>query len=63
VWAEVPKGYTSASFTSKILDDTGVVVTPGNGFGASGEGYIRFSLTVDTERLREAVVRLQNLRL
>ena len=62
VWAEVPKGYTSASFTSKILDDTGVVGTPGSGFGASGEGYIRFSLTVDTERLREAVARLQTLR-
>jgi len=39
-----------------------VVVTPGNGFGAAGEGYIRFSLTVDTERLREAVARLQKLR-
>ncbi len=63
VWAEVPKGYTSASFTSKILDETGVVVTPGNGFGAAGEGYIRFSLTVDTERLREAVARLQKLHL
>ena len=62
VWAEVPKGYSSASFTNKILDDTGVVVTPGNGFGAAGEGYIRFSLTVDTERLREAVARLQKLR-
>jgi LL-diaminopimelate aminotransferase len=63
VWAEVPKGYTSASFTSKILEETGVVVTPGNGFGAAGEGYIRFSLTVDTERLREAVARLQKLHL
>lgn len=62
VWAEVRKGYSSATFTSKILDDTGVVVTPGNGFGAAGEGYIRFSLTVDTERLREAVARLQKLR-
>ena len=63
VWAEVPKGYTSASLTSKILEETGVVVTPGNGFGAAGEGYIRFSLTVDTDRLREAVARLQKLRL
>jgi LL-diaminopimelate aminotransferase len=63
VWAEVPKGYSSASFTSKILEDTGVVVTPGNGFGAAGEGYIRFSLTVESERLREAVARLQKLRL
>jgi LL-diaminopimelate aminotransferase len=63
VWAEVPKGYTSASLTSKILEETGVVVTPGNGFGTAGEGYIRFSLTVDTDRLREAVGRLQKLQL
>lgn len=63
VWAEVPKGHTSASLTSKILEETGVVVTPGNGFGAAGEGYIRFSLTVDTDRLREAVGRLQKLQL
>jgi len=63
VWAEVPKGYTSASLTSKILEETGVVVTPGNGFGAAGEGYIRFSLTVDTDRLREAVARLQKLQM
>jgi len=63
VWAEVPKGHTSASLTSKIIEETGVVVTPGSGFGAAGEGYIRFSLTVDTDRLREAVGRLQKLQL
>jgi LL-diaminopimelate aminotransferase len=63
LWVEVPKGYTSASLTSRILEEVGVVVTPGNGFGAAGEGYIRFSLTVDTERLKEAVERIKSMRL
>jgi LL-diaminopimelate aminotransferase len=63
LWVEVPKGYTSASLTARILEETGVVVTPGNGFGAAGEGYIRFSLTVDTGRLKEAVERISRMRL
>jgi LL-diaminopimelate aminotransferase len=40
-----------------------VVATPGSGFGAAGEGYIRFSLTVATPRLAEAVERLKTLKL
>jgi LL-diaminopimelate aminotransferase len=63
VWVRVPSGFTSASFTAKLLQEIGVVATPGNGFGKSGEGYVRFSLTVATERLAEAVERLQTLRL
>jgi LL-diaminopimelate aminotransferase len=63
VWAEVPSGYTSASLTSRILEETGVVVTPGSGFGEQGEGYVRLSLTVPTERLAQAVERIANLRL
>jgi LL-diaminopimelate aminotransferase len=63
VWVHVPRGLTSASLTAKLLQDIGVVVTPGNGFGPSGEGYIRFSLTVPTPRLAEAVQRLRSLRL
>jgi LL-diaminopimelate aminotransferase len=63
LWAEVPKGYTSASFTERVLKETGVVVTPGSGFGKSGEGYVRFSLTVPGERLSEAVGRIKALRL
>ncbi len=62
IWAHVPKGYdSSASFVTKLLQETGVVVTPGNGFGAPGEGYFRISLTVDTPRLEEAVSRIANL--
>jgi len=63
VWARVPKGYTSVSFTERVLKETGVVITPGSGFGNGGEGYVRFSLTVPSERLREAVGRIKALRL
>jgi LL-diaminopimelate aminotransferase len=63
VWVRVPPGFTSASLTAKLLQEIGVVVTPGSGFGAAGEGYIRFSLTVPEERLREAVARLETLKL
>ncbi|MBI2488024.1 MAG: LL-diaminopimelate aminotransferase [Deltaproteobacteria bacterium] len=62
VWFEVPEGYSSKDFTSKLLAEAGIVVTPGNGFGKYGEGYIRVSITIGTERLAEAVKRLKNLR-
>jgi len=55
----VPDGYTSASFTKQVLDQADVVVTPGAAYGAHGEGYVRLSLTVPDERLREAVRRIE----
>ncbi|MBG0776545.1 MAG: LL-diaminopimelate aminotransferase [Desulfovibrionaceae bacterium] len=62
IWSPVPAGYgTSAEFVSRLLQETGVVVTPGNGFGKPGEGYFRISLTVGTERLEEAVSRISKL--
>ncbi len=62
VWAKTPKGYgSSAEFVTSLLQNTGVVVTPGNGFGTPGEGYFRISLTVDTGRLEEAVSRIATL--
>jgi LL-diaminopimelate aminotransferase len=63
LWAQVPSGYTSLSFTERVLKEAGVVITPGSGFGKHGEGYVRFSLTVPSERLQEAVARLKALRL
>jgi LL-diaminopimelate aminotransferase len=63
LWAQVPQGFTSLSFTKRVLSETGVVITPGSGFGKCGEGYVRFSLTVPNERLAEAVSRLEALRL
>ena len=62
IWAEVPKGYTSVSFTERVIKETGVVVTPGSGFGKGGEGFVRFSLTVANDRLQEAVERIKALR-
>ncbi len=61
VWIEVPQGYTSASFTAHLLEKAGIVTTPGNGFGAPGEGYIRMALTTTKERLAEAVDRLKHI--
>ncbi len=63
VWVTCPRGFTSTSLVAKLLQDVGVVATPGSGFGAAGEGYIRFSLTVATPRLAEAVERLKTLKL
>jgi len=59
VWVTVPKGYTSTSFTTHLLEKTGIVTTPGNGFGAPGEGYIRMTLCTSKERLAEAVGRIK----
>jgi LL-diaminopimelate aminotransferase len=63
IWAQVPKGYTSVSFTEHVLKHAGVAITPGSGFGKSGEGFVRFSLTVASDRLNQAVARLEALRL
>jgi LL-diaminopimelate aminotransferase len=59
VWVAVPKGYTSASFTAHLLEKAGIVTTPGNGFGAPGEGYIRMTVCTSKERLADAVERMQ----
>jgi LL-diaminopimelate aminotransferase len=59
LWAKVPKGFDSSSFSAHLLERAGVLATPGNGFGASGEGYIRFALTVPVERIKEAAVRIK----
>jgi len=61
VWMGVPEGYTSAGMTSRLLTEAGIVTTPGNGFGAAGEGYVRMALTVTSDRLREAVDRIQSI--
>jgi len=63
VWVPVPRGTTAAALATRCLTEAGVVVTPGNGFGEAGEGYIRLTLCTRTERLREAVERLGGLRL
>lgn len=61
IWIRVPKKTTSSAFTARLLQQTGIVSTPGNGFGAAGEGYIRMTLTVGADRLKEALDRLKRL--
>jgi LL-diaminopimelate aminotransferase len=59
VWAPVPEGHTSASYCELVLEESGVVVSPGGSYGPNGEGFFRISLTVPDERLAEAVERLR----
>ncbi len=61
VWAKCPAGYDSMTVASRLVAEADVVVIPGVGFGAAGEGYVRFALTVPQERMREAVQRLAKL--
>jgi LL-diaminopimelate aminotransferase len=60
VWAPVPAGHTSASYCELVLEESGVVVSPGGAYGPNGEGFFRISLTVPDERLAEAVERLRS---
>jgi len=62
LWARVPDGYTSADFTDRILEATGVSLAPGSVFGPQGEGYIRVSIGQTSERIAEAIERLRPLR-
>jgi LL-diaminopimelate aminotransferase len=61
LWIRVPRGYTSAQFATLLIEKAGIVATPGNGFGETGEGYIRMTLTVDESRLKEAIERLKRI--
>jgi len=61
VWIPVPERYTSASFCTHLLTKAGIVTTPGNGFGKSGEGYVRIALTKEKERIREALDRMKRI--
>jgi LL-diaminopimelate aminotransferase len=63
VWAPVPAGYDSISFAAQVLDQVGVNITPGVGFGRHGEGYFRLSVTAPDARLDEAMMRLRTLKL
>jgi LL-diaminopimelate aminotransferase len=62
LWARLPEGERSIDFAGRLLDDTGVVVTPGIGYGERGEGYVRLSLTTPDERVDEGLRRLASWR-
>ncbi len=61
IWAKVPEGMTSPTVAERLLDDAAVIVTPGNGYGPSGEGYVRLSLTLPDDRLEEGLRRIAAL--
>ena len=58
LWARIPQGYTSMDFATRLLEEAGVVVTPGTGYGRCGEGYIRLSLTAPDDRIEAGLARL-----
>ena len=62
LWIHVPRGYTSTQFAALLLEQGGIVVTPGNGFGDAGEGYIRMALTIAETKLKEAIERLKRIK-
>ncbi len=62
VWAPIPGRLDSRGFATRLLEETGVVVTPGVGFGPSGEGFYRIALTVEETRIAEAMERLKGFR-
>jgi LL-diaminopimelate aminotransferase len=59
IWAPVPEGHTSVSFAELVLEEAGVVISPGSMYGPSGEGFFRISLTAPDERISEAVARMR----
>ncbi len=63
LWAPIPKGRSSRQVSTQLLRQAAIVATPGVGFGEIGEGYVRFSLSVPTARVREAARRIQKLSL
>ncbi|GAJ24126.1 unnamed protein product, partial [marine sediment metagenome] len=62
VWAKIPEGYTSIEFANDLLEQIGVVVTPGIGYGKNGEGYVRLSLTIPDAGLVKGLSRLAGWR-
>ncbi|VEP17013.1 hypothetical protein H1P_5270001 [Hyella patelloides LEGE 07179] len=63
LWIETPVGKGSTEFALDVLQNTGVVVTPGNAFGEAGEGYVRISLITDCDRLGEVLKRFQQAKI
>ena len=57
LWIPLPEGVDSDLFAERLLEDEGVIVMPGSGFGKSGDGFFRISFIASPERLREAAVR------
>jgi LL-diaminopimelate aminotransferase len=63
LWVPCTVGMSSTDFALNVLQQTGVVVTPGNAFGVAGEGYVRISLIAECDRLAEALRRFKEARI
>ena len=63
LWVPCPVGTSSTDFALNVLEQTGVVVTPGNAFGVAGEGYVRISLIAECDRLQEVLHRFKQARI
>jgi len=61
VWGRVPEGESSMEFVESVFEGTGVLLTPGTGFGEAGEGYFRLALTSSADVIRRAIAKLQAL--
>jgi LL-diaminopimelate aminotransferase len=61
VWVPTPQGYDAMTTVMRILDEAAVVCIPGTGFGPAGEGYIRFALTVEVDRIETAIARMSEI--
>ncbi|NQT30614.1 MAG: LL-diaminopimelate aminotransferase [Candidatus Saganbacteria bacterium] len=59
IWIPVPSGFDAMSFVNHLLQKTGVVVSPGVGFGDLGEGYVRIALVEEDDRIKEAISRMK----
>ena len=60
VWVPIPKNYTSQEFATLLLEKCSIIVLPGKGYGASGEGFIRIALIVEEKRIYQALQRMKN---
>jgi len=61
LWIKTPDGENSTQFSTRLLEKFGIITTPGCGFGPSGDGYVRFSITLDESRIKEALARLSKM--
>ena len=61
IWAKCLKGFDSITFARHLLNKADIVITPGVGFGVSGEGYVRMAFTVGEDRLKESITRIKKI--
>jgi len=62
IWARPPQEVSSTDAVKIMIEKAGIICTPGSGFGPSGEGFVRFALTKDVERLNEAIRRIKEIK-